>query len=209
MKLVLVLAVVVGGTIAALRATCIEFWRVPDDDPVATFSLLPNLAAGDLVVVWTRGAPVFADLVRCPVPEDPNKTAIGRILGDPMDHVAIDAAQVSVNGRGVTAAHACTTGRLSAVDPQTNDPVDLVCEVEEVGGNSYQRVREAAPLYKPAPVSADVPAGYVYLVSDNRRSHLDSREFGPVPKATCQKIVLRLWSVEGWLDSDHRMNLIH
>jgi signal peptidase I len=209
LKIVLFVVVVVAATIGALRATCIEFWRVPADDPFLSASVIPNLAPGDLIVIWTRGTPDFADLARCPHPEDPTKSVVGRVFGEALDKVDIDGTQVVLNGKAIASAHACPKPRLQSIDPQTSDPVDLLCETEEAGGNEYQRVRAATPLYKPQAVKTDVPTGHVYLVSDNRYTHQDSREYGPVPRATCQKIVYRLWSTEGWWDTEHRMMLIH
>jgi signal peptidase I len=209
LKIVLFVVVVVGMTIGIMRATCIDFWRIPGDDPFFSTSLIPNLAPGDLIVVWTRGAPGFADLVRCSHPEDPAKNVVGRLFGEAADNIDIDGTQVVLNGKGIGSAHACPKNHLQSVDPQTNDPVELLCETEEAGSNEYQRVRAAAPLYKPQAVKMDVPAGHVFLVSDNRYNHFDSRDYGSVAQATCQKLVFRLWSAEGWWDSEHRMTVLH
>jgi signal peptidase I len=55
-----------------------------------------------------------------------------------------------------------------------------------------------------------VPAGHVFLASDNRYYHDDSRDFGSVPKDSChERVVFRLWSARGWFDEARRMSLIH
>jgi type IV secretory pathway protease TraF len=54
-----------------------------------------------------------------------------------------------------------------------------------------------------------VEPGSVFLVSDNRRYPFDSRDFGPLPKASCNEaIVFRLVSRLGFSDVDTRLTWI-
>jgi signal peptidase I len=55
--------------------------------------------------------------------------------------------------------------------------------------------------------SAKVEAGKVFLVSDNRLMHLDSRDFGQVDVSTCSHIVYRLWG-ERFTDSSRRFTIL-
>lgn len=53
-----------------------------------------------------------------------------------------------------------------------------------------------------------VPSGRLFLMSDDRYLHLDSRDFGSLSDQSCQHLVFRLWSAEGFLDATHRFNII-
>jgi signal peptidase I len=50
-------------------------------------------------------------------------------------------------------------------------------------------------------------AGKLFLVSDNRSMHEDSRDFGQVDASTCEHIVFRLWG-EHYTDSSRRFTII-
>ena len=58
--------------------------------------------------------------------------------------------------------------------------------------------------------SVDVGAGKVFLLSDNRSYHEDSRDFGTVPLSSCRgRIFFRLWGKGGWADDKNRLVYIH
>ena len=49
----------------------------------------------------------------------------------------------------------------------------------------------------------------VFIASDDRYYHDDSRDFGPVPKDSCQeRVVFRLWSARGWFDTSRRLMFV-
>jgi signal peptidase I len=210
-RFVVVLALLLGGIVAGMRATCMSFWTVPSDDPLYSASVLPTLEAGDVVVLWRLGAPTFADLVRCTDPEIPGRYVVGRILGEQGDRVNGLWHTVFVNRKLISAAHVCPVARYSVPHPVSGDPVDLVCDAEEAGGNDYTRLRyEINPATNPETFDTVVPNGHVFLLSDNRVFHYDSRQFGPISKASCpERIAFRLWSARGWDDSARRMDFIH
>jgi signal peptidase I len=52
-----------------------------------------------------------------------------------------------------------------------------------------------------------VEPGKVFLVSDDRHIHKDSRDFGQVDGAACEHVVFRLWG-ESFGDSSHRFNVL-
>ena len=58
------------------------------------------------------------------------------------------------------------------------------------------------------PPQYHVQAGKVFLMSDDRYLHYDSRNFGTVPQASCQHILFRLWGANGFADSSRRFNII-
>jgi signal peptidase I len=210
-KFVVWMALILGGLVAALRATCITFWTMPNEDPLLSLSVAPTLEPGDVLVLWRIGNPTFGELVRCSDPEAPGRFIVGRLLGEPGDKVVADMANVTVNNRFIGSRRACTPPRLSVFDPNTGEAFDLSCEVEEAGGNEYTRARATnPPVHPPDAYRVNVPDGMVFLASDNRHYHDDSRDFGPVGKDGCkERIVYRLWSARGWFDDKRRMMLIH
>ena len=65
-----------------------------------------------------------------------------------------------------------------------------------------------APL-KPLGGKRNVAMGTLFLISDNRYLPFDSRDFGPVPKASCQEtVVFRLVSRLGFSDVGSRLSWI-
>jgi signal peptidase I len=89
--------------------------------------------------------------------------------------------------------------------PTTQEDVKLDCVYEDTAGNEHQALRDLA--HPEANVKSVVESGKVYLVSDNRHLHLDSRDFGQIDPATCQHIVYRLWG-ESWFDSSQRFTFL-
>jgi signal peptidase I len=57
-------------------------------------------------------------------------------------------------------------------------------------------------------VERTVPDEVYFLASDDRDLHDDSRDYGFVTIATCKTIAFRLWSKNGWGDSEHRLTYI-
>jgi len=209
-RFLVILVLVIGGIFAVLRATCISFWTVPSDDPLFGASVMPTLEHGDVVALWRLGSPGYAELVRCADPEIPGRYVVGRILGEPGDHLTGSAHSLWVNKRIISSAHACQNARYTIPHPVTGEPVDLLCEEEETGGNDYTRLRLDYMPATPETFDTRVPPGHVFLISDNRAFHNDSREFGAVAKANCkERIFFRLWSVRGWGDAARRLSFVH
>jgi signal peptidase I len=124
--------------------------------------------------------------------------------------VLVELATVSVNDRPITSLRACSPARLSVEDPNSGEPVDLLCEVEEAGGSEYTRARFAHTMGPGVPFRVTVPEGHIFLASDDRHYHDDSRDFGTLPKEACpERIVFRLIGQRGWLDQSRRLSLIH
>jgi signal peptidase I len=210
-KTIVWFTLVIGAVIGALRATCLRFWTMPSDDPLLSLSVLPTLETGDRLVLFRLGLPGFGDLVRCPDPEAAGRFVVGRILGEQGDRIVAEQSTITVNDKHVATRRACTPPELSVFDPNTGEAFALSCEIEDAGGTEYTRARATKPaLLATTPYHVRVPDGHVFLASDNRHYHDDSRDFGPVPKATChERIVFRLWSARGWFDGDRRLTVIH
>jgi signal peptidase I len=210
-KLVVWVVVIVGVIVATLRATCMRVWTMPNDDGLLALSVMPTLEPGDVLVLWRVGTPTFGELVRCPDPEAPGRFVVGRILGEQGDKIVTEQGSVTVNDKIVGSRRACNPAQISVFDPKTGEAVDLSCEVEEAGGIEYTRARAThPPTLQQMPFQVKVPAGNVFLASDDRHYHDDSRDFGPVPKDSChERIVFRFWSARGWFDEGRRMSFIH
>ena len=209
-RIILWVTLIVGGIVLFLRATCIRFWTMTSDDALLSLSVMPTLEAGDVLVLWRLGTPSFGELVRCPDPEAPGRFVVGRILGEQGDRIVAELGSVTVNEKIVGSRRACNPAQLSVFDPHTGEAVDLSCEIEEAGGIEYTRARATNPPPQPTPYKVKVPAGSVFLASDNRHYHDDSRDFGPIPKDAChERILFRVWSAKGWFDEARRMMFIH
>lgn len=207
---VVVWIALLGGALAGvLRATCLRLWTMTPDDPLLALSVVPTLEAGDVLVLFRAGTPGFGDLVRCADPEVAGKYVVGRILGEQGDRVTTELAAVAVNGKTIASKRACNPSQLIVHDPNTGERFDLSCDIEEAGGTEFTRARatNAPSLVKSFHVA--VPDGHVFIASDDRHYHDDSRDFGTLPKASCpEQIVFRIMSARGWFDSARRMTFI-
>jgi signal peptidase I len=200
--------VIVGVGGGLLRYFVFEPWTIPDDEWIAASSA-PTLSAGDAVLLLTRGVPGVGDLVRCKDPESPKDFVIGRILGKGGDTLELGSGTLKINGYGYSASDACHENTVSLVSPKTQARVDVHCGRVEIAGGWHYMGR--VPKSDPEPVKTyRVEPGNVFLVSDNRDIHDDSRDFGQLPLASCdRRVVFRAWSAKGWMDSVHRLTPIH
>lgn len=177
----------------ALRATVFDVWRIPDDR-VLDSSLRPTLAAGDLVLLYRGSAPAFANLVRCFDPEDQQRFVVGRVVGLGGDHVKVDGHRVMVNGKRYEETVGCDTP-TTVPHPTSGSNVQASCERVQMGGSWHMRAFVTGVSRN---ADHQVGEGRIYLLSDNRSYHDDSRDFGAVPDTTCgDRIVMRLWSSGG------------
>ena len=209
-KALLWIALTFGAIIGVLRVTVINFWTIPADDPLLSASLAPTLDGGDVVVVWTQGHPGFGDVTRCRDPESPERWVIGRVFGEAGDKVTIDGASVSVNNKRTFSPHGCD--KILVNDPTSGAPVELFCDIVELGGTTFQRARAQGDKTRSRAggrSAHDVAQGQLFLVSDNMYFHSDSRDYGALDIPSCpDHIVFRLWSAKGWSDSTRRLSVI-
>jgi len=201
-------ALVIAAIVA--RAVFFDVWTIPEDpdNPMVAAALVPTLAPGDVVLVTKRGAPGFGDLVRCTDPDDAKRFVIGRIVGLPHDLVDIDGAALRVNGTSYNGQYACPQPTITIAHPYTGDDVVLGCAFVEMGGGRYASTHsQKRPVAQPK--SVEVPTGMVFLLSDDRDYHYDSRDFGVVPRSSCKaRIAFRIVGKEGWT-SERRFSVIH
>jgi signal peptidase I len=198
-----ILAVIVG----VLRFTLFDTWKVPDD-LVLGASIVPTLGAGDQVLLMTKGERGIGDLVRCPDPEDPQRWVIGRIVGLAGDRVRVEGEKFMLNDKRYDSVERCDEGIVTFPHPSSGAPTQANCSRVEIGGGWHFRATVHGKN-QIQPVEHTVGPDRVYLLSDNRTFHDDSRDFGALPASSCkEKIVFRLWSAKGWSDHDARLTFI-
>lgn len=192
-----------------LRLTAFDVWTVPDDAYLGA-STAPTLAAGDTVILLRRGTPGFGDLVKCPDPKDPTLVVIGRIAGVAGDTVEVEGARLWVNGRTYQGESACAKPKMTVKHPETLKDVEVRCDIVQMGGGWHYRAYGLSQFSEQKKTEKSVAAGKVFLISDNRAMHDDSRDFGLVDADTCvERPVFRLWSKAGWSDEESRFSVIH
>ncbi len=198
----LVCAVVAGGLYAFF-----DPWTVPGDDAQLAVSIEPTLGVGDVVLVSRVASASDGALVRCTDPDSAGRFVIGRVIGSGNDEISFTGGVLGVNGHTPTASVRCDPPSAHLKNPATGDDADLDCFLEELGGGTHPTLRMEGKMGE-RDVKATVEPGKVYLISDDRPWHLDSRDFGPVSASTCHAIVARLWGASGWGDPRRRLTML-
>jgi signal peptidase I len=202
-KNVLWLAAILGGITLLLYLFVFDTWEIPGDEPLFTASLQPALSPEDRILTQRRSVPVSGQLARCFIPDGSGKYTIGRVFGTGGDTVLIENERPIVNGKPPSNRFNC--GIVSVVHPVSGDAVPLTCNAEDNGASTYSVL--VHPEFREGPRSAKVEPGKLYLVSDNRHIHKDSRDFGQVDASACEHVVFRLWG-QSFSDSSHRFNVL-
>jgi signal peptidase I len=203
------LALLAGAALLS-RALFLDVWTIPEGDPRFAAAIAPTLSPGDTVLVFTRGTPGFGDLVRCVDPNDKNRFIAARIVGVPGDHLEVDDRTLRVGGRSYDGELSCPGNGYTILHPRTGAAVNLACDVVRMGGGwHYRAYNQQQPPFS-SPTRAQVADGMVFLLSDDRSFHDDSRDFGAVEHASCEgPIFFRLWGEGGLRDEGHRFIAIH
>ena len=182
-------------------------WEIPDDDKTSA-SVAPSMAGGDTVLFMRRTSPGFGDLVRCTDPQDAAAHVVGRVVGMSGDTVETNGSELSVNGKRYIGEMACAEPKVMVPHPSSGSTVEVWCDIVSIAGHPH--FRGASDKVTPtSPTRDTVGAGMLFLLSDDRSYHDDSRDFGTVPTESCSgRIVFRLWSKEGWKDDKRRMTFV-
>lgn len=205
MRVLLWLAGIVGAVVLLLHLFVFDSWVVPHgEDKAFETSLLPALMADDQVLVRRGAVPRYAELARCRHPTDSSRWVVGRVFGEHGDKVEVNDRGVSTNGKMIAASHGC--GERMVAHPVTNDLVTMQCGSAETGAWSFEYLT-AERGTSIGTHHAVVEAGKLFLVSDNRLMHEDSRDFGLVDASTCEHIVYRLWG-EHFTDGSRRFTIL-
>jgi signal peptidase I len=202
-------AVIAVGAFLIGRALFFDVWTFPDDRRFAA-SVAPSLRAQDILVLLKESEPAVGDLVRCVDPDDPKGFVVARVGGRARDHVEIEGPSIRINERSYNAESACSDRVLTLPNPGEGPDIEVYCDRVTMGSGWHYRGHSVKPRFGVDKVTADVRPGMLYLVSDDRDWHDDSRDFGQVPVASCtHKIVFRLWGGMGMRADPLRFEFIH
>jgi signal peptidase I len=194
---------ILGAVGVLLYLFVFDVWVVPGGDVQLTASILPALMPQDKLLIQRGRVPVYGELARCASPVSSGSFVIGRVFGTPGDRVEVTDNAITTNGKGLSARHGCP--QRVVAHPVTENLVTMNCGVAETGAWSFEYLTSSDTIG--GTHSALVEAGKVYLVSDNRLMHQDSRDFGQVDASTCEHVVFRLWG-ERYTDGSRRFNVL-
>jgi signal peptidase I len=195
---------IVGAICLLLHILFFDTWVVPDNDPLLVASILPTLYPNDRILTARRSTPTSGQLARCASPEPGSEYVIGRVMGTSGDTVLVDNGRVSINGKMIASRHGC--GRRQVLHPITQEQVTLSCATEDNGAWTFEYL---VPLDRPdGQRTAVVEQGKLFLVSDNRAIHKDSRDFGLIDATTCEHVVFRLWG-DSFVDTSRRFTVLY
>lgn len=195
---------ILGAIGFLLHLFVFDVWVIPHGpDRQFETSILPTLMPEEKVLVQRGRVPVYGELARCASPTTIGSYVVGRVFGTPGDRVEVTDGLVTTNGKGLGARHGCA--QKIVAHPVTENLVTMSCGVAETGAWSFEYL--TYPQTQGGTHSAVVEAGKLYLVSDNRLMHEDSRDFGQVDASTCEHIVFRLWG-EHYSDASRRFDVI-
>ena len=197
----LVLVAIFVGVILVI----FEPWTVPIDDATLSASVEPTMSGGDWVLV-ARSANPNEGLVRCADPDAPGRYVVGRIMARAGSTVDFAGGNVQIDKKVPPAPYACETAKVTMKNPSSGDDVELNCFVEELAGGTHESLRGAGIVDRDS--HSEVQNGTVFVVSDNRVIHLDSRDFGAVNPTTCQRIYLRVAGSNGIFDAKKRFTVL-
>jgi signal peptidase I len=165
----------------AIREKVVEVFRIP------SASMEPSIPSGSRVLVdklmYRRGPVRRGDIVVFVNPNERYKQFIKRVVALPGDTVEMRDDDVFVNGAKL--AHG-----IAGLDADGSEVI------EETNAGAIYRIRLTPPADgSPAQAfgATKVPNGHCFLLGDNRRHSIDSREIGAVPLADIVGRVDRTW----------------
>jgi signal peptidase I len=148
-----------------------------------SYSMVPNLIAGDTFLVFTRGKLGPGELAMCKDPENPEMMIVLRILGVPGSTFEMKGNSLSLNGNLI--AHPQAGPELLYEDNTGGENEEFLVRTatEKVSGHVF----DVAMMNRAGDKDFDkieVEDGF-FLVGDNRNRSRDSRDFGEVPIGDC------------------------
>lgn len=192
---------------ALIRVAFVEVWKVPDEDKISA-AVAPSLRGGDTILYMRRNKPAFGDLVRCTDPDDAGRFVVGRVVGLWGDTVEVNGRELSVNGKRYIGEMVCAEDKLTIPHPTSGSTVEISCDQVEIAGHPHMRGAGDKALPEKL-TKTSVGQGKLYLLSDDRTYHDDSRDFGTLATESCTgRIVFRLWGKEGMADTKRRMTFV-
>ncbi|MGH8224275.1 MAG: signal peptidase I [Woeseiaceae bacterium] len=174
-----------------IRSFIFEPFRIPSG------SMMPTLLQGDYIFVKKysyglrlpviekkiveTGEPERGDVVVFRLPSDPGVNYIKRVIGLPGDEIVYENHRLTVNGRTMPLAAAADANPSAA-------PVFI-----ETLGDREHAILITAPQRKLMDGRHTVPAGYYFVMGDNRDNSRDSRYIGAIPESHLVGEAVRIW----------------
>jgi signal peptidase I len=178
--LFIVLLVLIG-----LLLFAIDLPRIASDD------MAPNIRKGDLLLACrVCGEPRRGDVVLFSPPQGKGTIQLRRVVGLPGDRISVHRGQIHLNGHPLEDDDAGII-RLSGVDPESPQPRAFQVAIEKNGEHTHRIIRDltVSPASERAP--EQLTDSY-FLAADRRTLARDSRDYGPVPRASVRSIALRV-----------------
>jgi len=197
---------IVCAVLVGIMFLFFEPWTIPGDDPQLAVSIEPTMSVGDSVLVMRASGASDGALVRCTDPDAPARFVIGRVIGSGGDTIEFQNGLLLVNGKTPSSSVACDQAVVKMRNPANQDEEDLACYMEDFAGSTHPALRSVKS--SPRDSKAEVESGKVFLVSDNRPMHLDSRDFNTVAASSCHRVAFRMWSMGGWSDAKKRLTVL-
>lgn len=179
----LIVALVAMG----LALFVVDFPRPLSDD------MAPTIRKGDfLLACRVCGQPQRGDVVLFSAPDGNGPLAIRRVVGVPGDRVEVHNGKTLVNGKPLDDDDAGTM-TLADIDPVSKQPRAFGVAVEHNGAHSYHVVRDLG-VVSTGDRAPETLADAYFVLADRRTLVRDSRDYGPVPRASVRSIALRVLS---------------
>jgi signal peptidase I len=201
--LLLLLAVLAGVGYGVF----VDTWTITEEEPRLNAALAPNASVGDSVLISRGTGARLGWLVRCADPLSADRYVVGRVIGTFGQELIIDRGRLTVNHHLASTTSSCLETMVAVYNPAVGADIEEYCSFEEVGSSRHATL--ALPNATETTFETRVQAGHVFLASDNRTLHYDSRDYGQVDPNTCQHIVFRVVGAGGWADSDHRLTFLY
>jgi signal peptidase I len=179
-----------------VRATLFEAFRVP------AASMFPTIGRDDRIlankIAYRRADPQYGDIILFRPPTGGwRDTYIKRIVALGGDTVEIKDREVYVNGRKLPREF---VGPGTVVAGGAGKTVEGRVYRERNGGAEYTIfLAEAGSPEKSELTETTVAEHHCYVLGDNRRDSLDSRQFGPIPYAVIRgRADYLYWPARDW-----------
>lgn len=176
-KFIFICALVIAVIAAILRVLVFQVVKTGSN------SMLPTIAAGDWVAIYTGGTLSHGDIAVCRHPKDQSRMIMLRIIGLPDDTVSMRDNHLVVNKNMIQHESEGVFSYYDQSDKGEPYEYELTRQREEYHGAFYfVGTREAS--HRANFPAVDVESG-LFLLGDNRNLAEDSRDFGEVDPSTC------------------------
>lgn len=180
--IVLVVALVAMG----LALFAVDFPRPSSDD------MAPGIRKGDLLLACRAcGKPQRGDVVLFTSPDN-GPLSIRRVVAVPGDRVEVHHGGLLVNGKPLDSTEDGIV-KLPDIDPVSSQPRPFSLTLEKSGDHEYKVIRDLGVVSTGDRVPETLADAY-FVAADRRTLVRDSRDYGPVPRASVRSIVLRVLS---------------